>query len=108
MASKPALGTIEQLARRLLASVFGARSWDTWMVVLAALFGLPLSDAEAALFEQLTARSFPPGGTIPIREAWFLIGRRAGKSMAAALIAVYLTCCRVYELAPGEHGVFMV
>ena len=58
---------------------------------------------------RLTGRTFPPGdANISIREAWFIVGRRGGKSMTAALIAVYLTCCRTYHLAPGERGVFMI
>ncbi len=104
-----AIGTIVALARRVLRQVFGPASWDRWIVLLTATFGLPLSDAELAVFEQLTGRTYAPSSAgLRIREAWFIIGRRAGKSMIAALVAVYLTCCREYELAPGERGVFMI
>lgn len=103
------LGTIVALARRLLRAVFGSASWDRWIILLTATFGLPLSDAELVVFEQLTGRASAPATVgLRIREAWFIIGRRSGKSMIAALIAVYLTCCREYALAPGERGVFMI
>ena len=41
----------------------------------------------------------------PVRELWLLIGRRAGKSIVAALQAVWAMCCCSYRLAPGEVGV---
>ena len=34
--------------------------WNTWRVFLAALFGLPMSDAEAATFRQYTSRRVVP------------------------------------------------
>lgn len=90
----------------LCGAHFAGASWDGWRVVLRALFGLPL-DAEArATYRTLTGRTEAP--TTPARELWCVCGRRAGKSIIAALIAVYLTTCRTYALAPGERGVFMV
>ena len=43
-------------------------------------------------------------------EAWVIAGRRSGKSLISALIAVYLACFREYGdvLAPGEVGTIMV
>lgn len=74
--------------------------------MLKAIYALPMSEADIAVFQQLTGRQTPP--TTPVREVWFLLGRRAGKSIMTALIAVYQTTCRTYKLAPGEVGTFMV
>ena len=48
-------------------------------------------------FEELTGRSQTP--TTVAREVWAIVGRRGGKSIIAALVAVYLTTCRTYKLA---------
>jgi hypothetical protein len=49
----------------------------------------------------------PPGGAT---EAWLVVGRRGGKSMVLALIAVFLACFKEWApyLAPGEKGIVMV
>ena len=66
--------------------------------------GLTL-DEHALITQCLGARTLP---TQPVREAWLVCGRRAGKSFFVALVAVYLSCFRTYRLARGERGVFMV
>jgi len=89
----------------LLASFFADRAtWSAWQVFLAALFGLPLTDEDTALFRSHTGRKNAP--IDPAKEAWVIVGRRGGKSRIAALIAVYLACFRDYReiLAPGEVG----
>jgi hypothetical protein len=91
---------------RVLGAVFGKASWDGWRVVLAAIFGLPMSEAQAETYRALTGRTAVP--THQAREVWLIVGRRAGKSFISALIAIFQTCCRTYTLAPGERGVFMV
>src|SRR5262249_6739485 len=57
-----------------------------------------------AVFGEHTGRAAPP--LVPAREAWFVVGRRGGKSRIAAAVAVYLACFRAYRtvLAPGERG----
>jgi hypothetical protein len=84
------------------------QSWEAWRVVLAALFALPMTPEQRALFGQLTGRTTPPAG--PAREAWLFLGRRAGKSLIAASIAVYLATTRSYAeiLAPGERATVMI
>ena len=79
-------------------------SWRRWHVALAALFGLPMTADAAAVFSEHTGRASPPPE--PAREAWFVVGRRGGKSRIAAPVAVYLACFRDYRpvLAPGERG----
>jgi hypothetical protein len=83
-------------------------SWAAWLVVLRAIFGLPLSDDELDLFRRCTGRTAPPAGGAC--ETWLICGRRAGKSMILALIAVYLGCFIDWSpyLSPGERGTVMV
>jgi hypothetical protein len=80
---------------------FRAPSWDVWKAFLAGVFGLPMTAAQRALWEHLTQRPPPTSAT---RETVMICGRRSGKSRCAALIAVYLACCRDWEpyLSPGE------
>lgn len=81
---------------------FRGPSWAPWRVLLAAVFALPISEADMTLFRALTARQRPPQH--PVGEGWFLLGRRSGKSIIAALVAVYVACFRTYRLAPGERA----
>ncbi len=46
--------------------------------------------------------------TEPAREFWALCGRRAGKSLVMALVAVFLAAFRRYQLTPGERGTVML
>jgi hypothetical protein len=87
---------------------FKGDSWAAGRAFLAVLFGLPL-DAEAeATYRQHTGRTVPP--STPAREAWLVVGRRGGKSLLAALVALFLACFRTYDdvLAPGEVGTLAV
>lgn len=101
-----ASNNVLQLMTRVLGSTFSGETWATWRAVLSAAFALDLTDDERAIVETLTSRQTLP--TSPVRELWLLLGRRSGKSIIAALLAVWATCCRSYTLAPGEVGVFMV
>lgn len=85
-----------------------APSWWPWWVASMVISGLPLGEDGAALYRQCTGRTIAP--TTPAREAWFIVGRRGGKSRIAALWAVYLACFRDYmpHLAPGEVGTLAV
>ncbi len=80
-------------------------SWARWRVLLRALFGLPLAEDERAFVREATGRDAPAE---PVSEAWWICGRRSGKSRIAALIGVYLALFRTYTLAPGEIGVVML
>lgn len=85
-----------------------AATWRAWSVFLKALFGLPMTKDEAALFTQCTGRTEAPRSAAT--EAWLVVGRRGGKSFIVALVAVFLACFRDYSkhLAPGERGVVMI
>lgn len=86
---------------------FKGSSWDNWKTFLKVLFGLELTDSERERFTHFTGRESLPEA---IKEAWLIVGRRGGKSLTAALIAVYLACFRDYtaHLAPGEVATVMV
>jgi hypothetical protein len=99
-----AIGTVLALMNAL--GIFAGTSWDTWRVVLKAIYALPLSASELETYQRLTGRTSAP--LRPFREVWLLVGRRGGKSFITALIAVYQCTCRTFKLAPGETGVFMV
>lgn len=64
---------------------FAGPTWDTWQVILRAMFALPLSESERAIFEKLSGGRKPPERQV--REAWIIAGRRAGKSLIAAYSA---------------------
>jgi hypothetical protein len=85
-----------------------AATWSAWMTVLRVLFGMALSAADLALFEQCTGRAKPFAG--PLTEAWLLCGRRSGKSRILALIAVMLACLKDYSrlVSAGERVIVMV
>lgn len=83
-----------------------APSWEPWRALLGALFALPLSEEQAAIYRACTGRTTPPSEQA--REAFLIIGRRGGKSLIAALVALYAAVFRRYRLAPGERGIVMV
>lgn len=61
-------------------------TWSRWVVFLRALEGLPLDDAQQAIFREHTSRTVydpPVGGW---REALALVGRQSGKSQIAGAI----------------------
>lgn len=83
-------------------------TWRAWLVVLKALFALPMDEADRLSFTSLTSRETPP--ETPVEECWLIVGRRGGKSFIVALIAVFLACFKDYRpyLGPGERGTLMV
>jgi hypothetical protein len=83
-------------------------TWAAWCVFLSALFGLPLDPAQLEVFGQCTGRKAPlASGYV---EAWLTVGRRGGKSVILALIAVYLAIFKRWSdrLVPGERGTVLV
>src|SRR5262245_63630346 len=68
------------------------QTWTAWFAFLAALFALPLTPEQLAIYQRHTGRTLPPSQ--PLHEAWLLCGRRAGQSFILALIAVFLACFR--------------
>jgi hypothetical protein len=107
---RPPLTILDALAdNKLFAPCFRDReTWNAWLALLAALFGLPLTDEQLAIYQRCSGRTVPPSE--PASEAWLVCGRRAGKSFVLALIAVYLAAFHDYRryLAPGERGTVLV
>ena len=92
----------------LFGGTFGGDSFAGWRALLGGFYGLPLSDTEADTWRTLTSRTEPPAE--PHNELWLAIGRRGGKSHAAALLALYEAAFRDHrdQLAPGEVATAMV
>jgi hypothetical protein len=83
-------------------------TWRAWFAFLRVLFGLRLGKADLATYQECTGRSDQPSGGF--QEAWLCVGRRGGKSIVLALIAVFLAAFRDWTpyLSPGERGTIMV
>lgn len=83
-------------------------TWQAWFAFLSALFALPMTPEQLAIYHKCTGRTVPP--TTTAREAWLVCGRRAGKSFVLAFVAVFLACFRDWRpfLAPGERGTVVV
>jgi hypothetical protein len=92
--------------------IFGAHfrggTWDAWRAFLCALFALPMTPERLAIYKQHTGRTTPPAQ--PLREAWLICGRRAGKSFILAIVAVFLAAFCDWRpfLGPGELGSIMI
>jgi len=85
----------------LFGSQLAGDSWSAWRALLSGFYGLALDDAEAELWQTLTARTEPQAAH---DELWLVVGRRGGKSQSAALMAVYEAAFKDHRenLAPGE------
>jgi len=93
----------------LFAGFFGeAGTWAAWEAFLAAFFADSMTEAQLALYRAHTGRQRAP--ETAAREAWVIVGRRGGKSLIAALVAVFCACFRDYtkHLAPGERATVAV
>jgi len=87
---------------------FQGDSWFAWRVLLKSVFGLPLDEAELVIFRAATGRT--QSLSVPPKIIWVVAGRRAGKSLVAALIAVFCACFRDYRpfTQRGEVATVMV
>src|SRR5262245_49644994 len=83
-------------------------TWFSWVVWLKALFALPMTDAELALFQKCTGRSQPPS-TEP-KESATICGRRGGKSKLAALVGAFTAAFIDFKpyLSTGERPMVLV
>ncbi len=104
----PAITMRQALAdEALLGRVLAGDSWAVWRALLIAVQGEPLTDDERALFTQFTGRPQEP--LERCREFWVVVGRRGGKSRAAAVLAVYQAVFVDHSkvLVPGEKPVVL-
>jgi hypothetical protein len=93
---------------KVFGPFFKGPSWAAWVAFLTALFALPLTPEQLAIYRRHTGRDDPP--TEPLHEAWLVIGRRGGKSFILATIAVFLACFMDWRplLGPGEIATIMI
>jgi hypothetical protein len=90
----------------LLGAALGdAGSWSTWIAVLRAAFGLPLSEEQGRIFAEVAGGRAPPSQRV--RELWAVVGRRGGKSRVAAAILIFLALFVRHRLAAGERGLVL-
>jgi hypothetical protein len=91
-----------------LGGILQGESWRPWRILLIAVMGEPLLDAELAIFKELTGRDYEQGLTV--EEFWAIVGRRSGKTRAVAVLAVYLAILCDYSglLVIGERGLVAV
>ena len=94
--------------QNVFAQFFRGPTWSAWRAFLAALFALPMTPEQLAIYSKHTGRLTPP--TQPLREAWLVCGRRAGKSFILACVAIFIACFRDWRphLGPGEIGTVMI
>ena len=92
----------------LFGPIFGGDTFTAWRALLSGFNGLELDATELDTFKTLTGRQSAPDSAFA--ELWLAIGRRGGKSHAAAFLAVYMACFFDYSdrLAPGEVATVMV
>jgi hypothetical protein len=90
------------------ASIKDPASFAPWKALLASAFGLPLDNDQLALYRTCTGRASPPSAQF--RSIFLCIGRRGGKSVCAALMAVYLAIFRDWRprLTAGERAVILL
>ena len=83
-------------------------TWRAWFALLRAMFGLPMDETDLDIFRECTGRTEPPSE--PVTESWLIIGRRGGKSLIMAVIAVFLAVFRDWSehLVPGESAAVLV
>ena len=89
---------------KLLGPEFSGPSWDPWRVYLKALFGLEMTNADWELYTKCTGREAGDVEWRGYQESFVAVGRRGGKSIVVALIAVYAAVFKSWEknLSPGE------
>src|SRR5690349_9098069 len=94
--------------KRFFGEVFKPKSWDTWKLILASIYGSPIAAAALPLYTQLTGRTEFPAA--PASEAYVIAGRRGGKSTVAAAVAVFVAISRDWRafLPPGAVATVFV
>jgi hypothetical protein len=107
MTSPPSFAAIRR-DPRLLGPSFRGDTWRAWDTAMAAVMGEPIPDEDLPLLEQLTGLTEAP--TTRAKEAHLICGRRSGKSLNTAALAVFLAAFIDWRphLAPGELGVVLI
>jgi hypothetical protein len=86
----------------LFGRIFAGESWEAARALVAAIYALPMTGGQLSIYQECTSRRLPP--TAPFREVWITSGRRSGKSILTAFLAIYTALRRNWRevLAPGE------
>jgi hypothetical protein len=88
--------------RHLLGPHFDGPSWDRWRAVMRALFALPMSSQDVALFREVAERDPPKR---PVSEFVAVVGRGGGKDAIASALATFIaTTGDLSRLRPGERA----
>jgi hypothetical protein len=82
------------------------RTWRAWLCFLRAFFALRPTRGDRKIFEECTGRS--QWSREASKEAWLIVGTRAGKSFISALVATFLAVFRKHRLSPGEKGYIII
>jgi hypothetical protein len=92
----------------LFGPIMSGSSWYGWRALLIAAAGEELTHDEREEFKRLTHREREPGKFC--REVVIIAGRRAGKSTAMCILAIWVAClCDHHDtLARGEIGVVLM
>ena len=93
---------------KLLGYAIAGPSWFLWRTLLIAAMGERLTDEERRAFTSVTGRDVEPLERVD--EFWNVVGRRGGKTKAAATWAVYVAglCDWTPNMAAGERFVLPV
>ena len=93
----------------LLGKALPGPSWASWRILLIAVVGEPLLDGERPMFAELTGgREREPCELV--EEFHAVVGRRSGKTRAAATLATYLAALVDHSRpsGSGREGGFAV
>lgn len=63
-------------------------TWGNWIVLLKAIFALPMDAEEFEVFKKFTGRTKPPEK--PFREVYVISGRKSGKSILSSIILCHM------------------
>jgi hypothetical protein len=109
MKSRPRIRMRESLHDRdLFGRIMAGSSWYGWRILLIASAGEALTDDERQEFSKLTGREREPRKFC--HELIVVAGRRAGKSTAMLVFAIWIACLCDHRgvLAPGEVGIVLL
>jgi hypothetical protein len=83
-------------------------TWQNWLVLLKAYFGLEMTPDEFAVYQKYTGRPDVPKKEFG--ELWIAAGRRSGKSLMSSVIAVFLALFHDFQqyLSPGERAIIQI
>jgi hypothetical protein len=82
---------------------FKGDTWSGWRAILKGVYGLAMTPKEVEFFRSVADRD-PPSK--PVKEAWFIVGRRGGKDSVASVIAAHSAALFAQgdRLRPGERA----